>query len=151
MQESARAAWTYARSKAESLGVAERFYETKDVHIHVPAGAIPKDGPSAGVTIAVSLVSALTERPVPSSLGMTGEITLRRRVLPVGGIKEKVLAAHGAGARKIILPSQNQSDLDDVPDHVKEDLEFIPIDHIDQAIEYALGISKVDTNPALTS
>jgi ATP-dependent Lon protease len=124
MQESARAAVTYARANSDELGIAADFFETNDLHIHVPAGAIPKDGPSAGVTMAVALVSAATERPVKKDVAMTGEITLRGKVLPVGGIKEKVIAAHRAGVKKVILPEENEKDLEEVPDFVKEDLEF---------------------------
>jgi ATP-dependent Lon protease len=142
MQESARAALTYARSKAASLGIEENFYEKKDVHIHVPAGAIPKDGPSAGVTMAVALISALTQRPVSKEVGMTGEITLRGKVLPVGGIKEKVLAAHRAGIKKVILPKENEKDLEEVPQEIKEELQFIWAEHIDQALEIALKPGK---------
>jgi len=142
MQESARAALTYARSKAASLGIEENFYENKDVHIHVPAGAIPKDGPSAGITMAVALVSALTKRLVSKEVGMTGEITLRGKVLPVGGIKEKVLAAHRAGIKKVILPKENEKDLEEIPQEIKEELQFIWVEHIDQALEMALKPGK---------
>ena len=138
MQESARAAFTYARSRAVSFGVPGNFYEKNDVHIHVPAGAIPKDGPSAGITMAVALISALTQRPVSKEVAMTGEITLRGKILPVGGIKEKVLAAHRAGAKKIILPKDNEKDLEDVPQHVKEELEFFFVEHADRALEEVL-------------
>jgi len=142
MQESAKAALTYARSKASALGVPEDFYEKKDVHIHVPAGAIPKDGPSAGITMAVALISALTGRPVNREIAMTGEITLRGKVLPVGGIKEKVLAAHRAGIRKVVLPKENEKDLEEVPAQIKQELNFIFAEDIDKALEVALKDGK---------
>jgi len=144
MQESARAALTYTRSKAASLGIEENFYENRDVHIHVPAGAIPKDGPSAGITMTVALISALSKRPVSKEVGMTGEITLRGKVLPVGGIKEKVLAAHRAGVKKVILPKENEKDLEEVPQEIKEELQFIWVEHIDQALKETLKeVTKV--------
>jgi len=142
MQESARAALTYARSRAASLGAPEDFYEKTDVHIHVPAGAIPKDGPSAGITMAVALVSALTRRLVSKEVGMTGEITLRGKVLPVGGIKEKFLAAHRAGIKKIVLPKENEKDLEEVPEHIRKELQFTLIDNIDAVLEVALKIPQ---------
>jgi ATP-dependent Lon protease len=138
MQESARAALTYARSRTTSLGVTEKFYDKSDIHIHVPAGAIPKDGPSAGITMAVALVSALTKRRVNKQVAMTGEITLRGKLLPVGGIKEKVLAAHRAGIKKLILPKENEKDLEEVPEQVRRELEFLLADSIDQVLKETL-------------
>ncbi len=142
MKESAQAALTYTRSRTDSLGVALDFYEHNDVHIHVPAGAIPKDGPSAGITMAVALVSALTKRPVSKEVGMTGEITLRGKVLPVGGVKDKILAAHRAGIKKVVLPKENDKDLEEIPQQVKEELQFIFVEHIDEALRVTLKTEK---------
>jgi ATP-dependent Lon protease len=147
MQESARAALTYARSRAASLGAEGDFYAKNDVHIHVPAGAVPKDGPSAGITMAVALVSALTGRPVSRETGMTGEITLRGKILPVGGIKEKVLAAHRAGIKRLILPRDNERDLEDVPRHVKDKLEFAFVERIDEVLAETLQPAKSSPSP----
>ncbi len=138
MRESAQAALTYVRSKAGELDIDEDFYEKHDLHIHVPHGGVPKDGPSAGVTIATSLVSLLTRRPVRGDIAMTGEITLKGRVLPVGGIKEKILAARRAGIRRVILPRKNEKDLLEVPDIVKNGIEFIFVDTLDEVFEKAL-------------
>ncbi|MBK5093872.1 MAG: endopeptidase La, partial [Actinobacteria bacterium] len=138
MQESARAAVTYARANSEKLGIPEGFFENHDIHIHVPAGAIPKDGPSAGVTMAVALVSAVTEKLVIKDTAMTGEITLRGKVLPVGGIKEKVIAAHRAGVRKVILPEENEKDLEEVPDFVRKDLQFSFVKDINEIMDQVL-------------
>ncbi len=138
MQESAQAALTYTRSRAQALGIDPNFPEQYDVHIHVPAGAIPKDGPSAGVTMATALISALTRRPVRKDVGMTGEITLRGKVLPIGGIKEKVLAAHRAGIKTVILPRDNAKDLADIPPLVREEMQFIPVSHMDEILHAAL-------------
>ncbi len=139
MKESATAALSLVRSKAEKLGIDPKFYEKYDIHIHVPEGAIPKDGPSAGVAIFVALVSLLREQAVDPELAMTGEITLRGKVIPVGGIKEKVIAARRAGIKRVILPQWNKKDLVDVPDYVKNSLEFHFIDNVDEAIEIAFG------------
>lgn len=138
MKESAQAAFSYTRSKASELGIKPDFYEKNDIHIHIPEGAIPKDGPSAGITIATALVSALTNRHVSKSVAMTGEITLRGRVLPIGGLKEKSLAAHRAGYKKILLPKDNERDLRDIPDSIKEEVEFVPVAHMDQVLQHAL-------------
>ncbi|WP_144461359.1 endopeptidase La [Siminovitchia fortis] len=138
MKESAQAAFSYVRSKAEDLKLSDDFHEKCDVHIHVPEGAVPKDGPSAGITIATALVSALTGRPIRKEIGMTGEITLRGRVLPIGGVKEKSMSAHRAGLTTIILPKDNEKDIDEIPDSVKKDLTFIPVTHMDEVLEKAL-------------
>jgi ATP-dependent Lon protease len=139
MKESAQAALSYVRSKVKELGIDEDFFEENDIHLHVPAGSIPKDGPSAGVTMATALASLLLNKPVRSNLGMTGEITLRGQVLPVGGIKEKVLAAHRVGLKTVILPQRNEPDLDDVPEDVKEEMTFILADQVDQVFSAALA------------
>ena len=138
MQESARAALTYARSRAEVLGLSEDFWQKEDLHVHVPAGAVPKDGPSAGVTMATAIISAMTRRPANRLVAMTGEITLHGRVLPIGGLKEKVLAAHRAGVTTVCLPRENEPDLDDLPAEVRNALRFIPVDQVDQILEVAL-------------
>jgi len=139
IKESASAALSYIRARAESLGIAPDFFADHDIHIHFPAGAIPKDGPSAGVTIATALISLLTGKTVRNDLAMTGEITLRGRVLPVGGIKEKVLAAHRAGIKHIVLPKRNLNDLEDVPPKIREELDFVPAESLDQVVAAAFG------------
>jgi len=138
MKESAQAALSYVRSKAGELGISDDFFDKADVHLHVPEGAVPKDGPSAGVTMATALASLLTGRAVRDDVGMTGEITLRGQVLPVGGIKEKVLAAHRAGLGTVILPKQNEKDLDDVPKEVRRRLKFVLAERVDDVFEAAL-------------
>jgi ATP-dependent Lon protease len=138
MKESAQAALAYVRSKAKGLGIEEDFFEKNDIHIHVPAGAIPKDGPSAGITMFVALTSLLTNKPVRSDVAMTGEITLRGLVLPVGGIKEKVLAGMRAGIRTIILPKKNEKDLEEIPERIRNEMNFKFIQRMDEAIELAL-------------
>ncbi|EJR67326.1 endopeptidase La [Bacillus toyonensis] len=138
MKESAQAAFSYIRSRAEELHIDPNFHEKNDIHIHVPEGAVPKDGPSAGITMATALISALTGIPVSKEVGMTGEITLRGRVLPIGGLKEKTLSAHRAGLTKIILPAENEKDLDDIPESVKENLTFVLASHLDEVLEHAL-------------
>lgn len=138
MKESAQAALSYIRSKADALGIPRAFFEKMDIHIHIPSGATPKDGPSAGVTIATCLASLLTNKPVKHDVAMTGEITLRGKVMPVGGIREKVVAARRAGIKTVILPKLNRNDLEDVPDYVKQSLQFVFVDHIDDVLSCAL-------------
>jgi ATP-dependent Lon protease len=138
MQESARAALSYVRSRTDALKLDESFYEKSDFHLHIPAGAQPKDGPSAGVTMATALVSLVSGRPVRADVGMTGEITLRGQVLPVGGIKEKVLAAHRSGLKTVILPRRNEADLEDLPEEVIKALQFVFVETVDEVLEAAL-------------
>ena len=138
MKESAQAALSYVRSQAETFGIKKDFFEKSDIHIHVPAGAIPKDGPSAGVTMTTAIVSMLTGKLVKHDLAMTGEITLRGKVMPIGGVKEKVLAAKRAGIKTVILPEKNKNDLEDVPEDLRKEMNFIFVDTIDQVINNAL-------------
>jgi ATP-dependent Lon protease len=138
MKESAQAAMSYVRTRAKQFGVADDFLENSDIHIHIPAGAMPKDGPSAGVTMMTALVSLLTGTRVRHDVAMTGEITLRGRVLPVGGVKEKVLAAHRAGIKRVVLPERNAADLEEVPEEIRDTLEFVPVTKMDEVLANAL-------------
>jgi len=138
MQESARAALSYARASLSLLGVKENVFENKDIHIHVPAGAIPKDGPSAGIAMATALISVLVNKPVNKDVAMTGEITLRGRVLPVGGLKEKALGAIRGGIRTIIIPEKNKKDLAEIPLHIKRKIEFVPVKNMDEVLSLAI-------------
>jgi ATP-dependent Lon protease len=142
MKESAQAALSYARSKAKELDLDPEFYEKLDLHVHVPAGAIPKDGPSAGVTMATSLISALTRIPVRKDIAMTGEITLRGRVLPIGGVKEKTLAALRAGIKNVIIPYQNQKDLDEIPQYIRRRVDYFFVKDMDEILKKALVPEK---------
>src|SRR5580692_4380471 len=154
MKESAQAALSYVRTNAEHYGIAKDFLEKSDIHIHIPAGAMPKDGPSAGVTMFTALVSMLTGIRVRHDVAMTGEITLRGRVLPIGGLKEKVLAAHRAGIKRVLVPERNKADLDEVPAEVKNDLEFVFVSKMDQVLEAALEEMpkpKVEEKPAVAA
>ncbi|MBB5172654.1 endopeptidase La [Texcoconibacillus texcoconensis] len=138
MKESAQAAFSYIRSRSDELNIDPEFNENQDIHIHVPEGATPKDGPSAGITMATALISSLTGRPVRREVGMTGEITLRGRVLPIGGLKEKAMSAHRAGLSVILMPKENEKDLEEIPDSVREDLTFIPVSHLDDVLKHAM-------------
>ncbi|MGH9798955.1 MAG: S16 family serine protease, partial [Blastocatellia bacterium] len=138
MRESAHAAYSFAKSRARELGIEEDAFSKTDIHLHIPEGAIPKDGPSAGITMATALVSVLSKRPINKHVAMTGEITLRGNVLPIGGVKEKVLAAHRAQIKKIILPAQNKKDMEDVPEEPRRDMEFVFVENVQQVFNEAL-------------
>ena len=135
MKESARTGISYIRSIADKFDIDPDFYQNKDIHIHLPEGAVPKDGPSAGITMALAVLSALTNIPVRNDVAMTGEITLRGRVLAVGGVREKLLAAHRSGITKVLLPKECEADLDEIPENVKEKMEFVLVDHMDQVLK----------------
>jgi len=144
MKESAQAALSYVRSRTDHLRIDKKFYRMSDFHIHIPEGAIPKDGPSAGIAMCASLVSALTRRPVNRNIAMTGEITLRGRVLPIGGLKEKILAAHRGGIQRVIIPKENEKDLKDIPKTISKELEILPVEHMDEVLTHALILAEGD-------
>jgi ATP-dependent Lon protease len=148
MKESTRIALSYVRGHADELGITEDAFDEREFHVHVPAGAIPKDGPSAGVTMTTALASLLSGRPVRHTVGMTGEVTLQGRVLPIGGLKQKVLAAHAAGLTDVILPERNRGDLDDVPADVREQMTFHPVMSIGEVLEVALEPKPADLEVA---
>jgi ATP-dependent Lon protease len=148
MKESARIALSFVQGELERLGLPKDALEDKTIHLHVPAGAIPKDGPSAGVTLVTALVSVLTGRTVREDMGMTGEVTLQGRVLPIGGVKQKVLAAHRQGLKTVILPKANDVDLDEVPEEIREELNFELVDHVDEVLQLAYE-SELEINPVL--
>ena len=141
MQESANAAMSYVRSRAKQLGLSSDFYSKVDLHVHVPEGATPKDGPSAGITIATTIASALTRVPVRANVAMTGEITLRGRVLPIGGLKEKMIAATRGGIDTLLIPKDNEKDLLEIPANVKRHLKIIPVEHMDEVLVNALALA----------
>lgn len=142
MKESAQAAYSYVRSNAKMLGLDPAFYKKMDIHVHVPAGAIPKDGPSAGVAMITAIVSLLTDKPVKESIGMTGEISLRGNVLPIGGLKEKSTAAHRAGLKHILAPAQNEKDLEDIPEKVLKDLKISFVKDVSEVLKLSLGFEN---------
>jgi len=142
MKESAAAALSYLKSHASDIGIDPSLFDKSDIHVHVPAGAQPKEGPSAGVTVLTAMASILTGRPVRDDIAMTGEITLRGKVLPIGGIKEKVLGAHRAGLRRVLVPSHNEADLDDIPADLRKQMQFVMLESIDQVLREALVSRK---------
>jgi ATP-dependent Lon protease len=146
MQESARAALSYARANLSLFDLKDKVFDNLDIHIHVPAGAIPKDGPSAGIAIATALMSSLTKKPIHNDVAMTGEITLRGRVLPIGGLKEKALGALRAGIKKIIIPFKNKKDLAEIPANIKRKIKFIPVKTMDEVLSIALDLSTPKGN-----
>ena len=148
MKESAKAAVSFIRSRAVKLGIDPEFYKNRDIHIHYPEGAVPKDGPSAGVTTCVALVSALTGRPVRHDVAMTGEITLRGRVLPIGGLREKTMAALRSGIKTVIIPAENVSDLEEIDQKVRAQISFIPVSYADEALAAALVPEKGEAHMA---
>jgi ATP-dependent Lon protease len=150
MQESAQAAFSYLKSRTKELDVDSNMYDEVDIHIHIPEGAIPKDGPSAGITIATALISAFTDRKVHKDVGMTGEITLRGRVLPVGGVRDKVLAAHRAGLKTIVIPQRNKKDLIDIPKRARNDLHIVTVERMEGVLDVALMEKKISTKPRRT-
>ena len=148
MKESARAAVSYIRSRADQLGIPEDFYKTKDIHIHFPESAVPKDGPSAGITMAIAVISALTETPVRCDIAMTGEISLRGRILAIGGLKEKTMAALRAGITTVIIPADNEPDLDEIDPVVRSSLSFITAKNIDSVLEIAMPMLRIKDRKA---
>jgi len=142
MKESAKAALSYVRTKGRSLGMPDDFYEKVDIHVHVPEGATPKDGPSAGITVATSIASALLRKSVKRNLAMTGEITLRGRILPIGGLKEKIIAAHRGGIEQVLIPQENRKDIEEIPAKVLKKVELILVEHMDDVLEKALTLVK---------
>ncbi len=142
MKESAQAAMSYVRSRASDLGLEEKFYRKNDFHIHIPEGAIPKDGPSAGIALTTAIVSALVKKPVRRDLAMTGEITLRGRVLPIGGLKEKIMAAHRGEIKAVIIPKENERDLPEIPNRILKAIEIIPVENVDEALEKAIILGE---------
>jgi ATP-dependent Lon protease len=146
MKESAQAAVSYVRSRADQLMIDPEFYQNSDIHIHVPEGSIPKDGPSAGIAMCTSIVSALTRRPVRRDVAMTGEVTLRGRVLPIGGLKEKILAAHRGAIAKVLVPAENEKDLKEIPATISKQIEIVLVDHMDEVLTHAIVLEEGETS-----